>query len=125
MPRRGERFLGPTSRARVRVRERRRQVLTVLLEGAAITFLIGLVPPLRKMWLVTGLLVMLLAAYCWMLLQLKAQAQARSEGMRRGEPEIPVFEQPDFPVVDAGERRIVIVPDGMQPAPQRSRRAAG
>ena len=107
----------------MRVRERRRQVLTVLLEGAAITFLIGLVPPLRKMWLVTGLLVMLLAAYCWMLLQLRAQA--RSDGMRRGEPEIPVFEQPDFPVVDAGERRIVIVPDGMQPAPQRSRRAAG
>ncbi|HEX6208474.1 MAG TPA: hypothetical protein VF058_08980, partial [Actinomycetota bacterium] len=68
MPRSDERFLGPRDRARSRMLERRRRVLTVLLEGIGLTALIGSVPPLREMWVLSGILVALLGAYVWMLL---------------------------------------------------------
>ena len=70
-PRKGVRFLGPTERNRARTRERRRQVFTFMLEAIAITFLIGLVPPLRVAWAVTGVFVGLLAVYVWLLLTIK------------------------------------------------------
>lgn len=70
-PRKGVRFMGPAERNRVRARQRRRQVFTFLLEAIAITFLIGLVPPLRVAWAVTGGLAALLALYVWLLLTMK------------------------------------------------------
>ena len=70
-PRKGVRFLGHAERQRARSRERRRQVFTFLLESIGISFLIGLVPPLRVAWAVTGVLVALLAVYIWLLLTLK------------------------------------------------------
>ncbi|MGH2630825.1 MAG: hypothetical protein ACRDHI_09750 [Actinomycetota bacterium] len=70
-PRKGVRFLGHAERQRARSRERRRQVFTFLLESIAISSLIGLVPPLRVAWAVTGMLVALLAVYVWLLLTLK------------------------------------------------------
>jgi hypothetical protein len=70
-PRKGMRFMGPTERNRARARQRRRQVFTFLLEAIAITFLIGLVPPLRVAWAVTGSFVALLAVYVWLLLTMK------------------------------------------------------
>jgi len=42
-----------------------------MLESIAITFLIGLVPPLRVAWGLTGALVGLLAVYVWLLLTVK------------------------------------------------------
>lgn len=72
MPRRDERFLGPRGRARARVRERRRRVLTVLLESIGLTGLIGAVPPLRGMWMVTAALLGVLVFYVYLLLQLRA-----------------------------------------------------
>jgi hypothetical protein len=70
-PRKGVRFLGPAERNRARTRERRRQVFTFMLETIGITFLIGLVPPLRVAWAVTGVFVGLLAVYVWLLLTIK------------------------------------------------------
>jgi hypothetical protein len=70
-PRKGVRFLGHAERQRARSRERRRQVFTFLLESIAISSLIGLVPPLRVAWAVTGVLVAMLAVYVWLLLTLK------------------------------------------------------
>jgi hypothetical protein len=70
-PRKGVRFMGPTERNRARTRERRRQVFTFMLEAIVITFLIGLVPPLRVAWAVTGVFVGLLAVYVWLLLTIK------------------------------------------------------
>jgi hypothetical protein len=70
-PRKGVRFLGPAERNRARTRERRRQVFTFMLEAIGITFLIGLVPPLRVAWAVTGVFVGLLAVYVWLLLTIK------------------------------------------------------
>ena len=70
-PRKGVRFLGPAERNRARTRERRRQVFTFMLEAIGITFLIGLVPPLRVAWAVTGVFVGMLAIYVWLLLTIK------------------------------------------------------
>jgi hypothetical protein len=70
-PRKGARFMGQAQRNRARTRERRRQVFTFMLESIAITFLIGLVPPLRVAWAVTGAFVALLAVYVWLLLTIK------------------------------------------------------
>ncbi len=73
VPRKGERFMGPRDRRRVRVRRRRRLVLAVLLDAAAITLLIGLFPPLRAMLVGTALLVGLLLLYVGLLVHLRAQ----------------------------------------------------
>ena len=71
-PRKGVRFVGPTQRRRARARERRRQVFAFLLEAIGLTFLIGLVPPLRNVaWIVSGMLLVLLVLYVWLLLTIK------------------------------------------------------
>jgi hypothetical protein len=70
-PQKGVAFMGSRARAQQRARERRRHVFVVLLETITLTFLIGLVPPLRAMWYLTGVLLLLLAAYVWLLLWIK------------------------------------------------------
>ena len=70
-PRKGVRFVGSAERRRVRARDRRRQVFTFLLESIGITFLIGLVPPLRVVWTVTAILGALLLAYVYLLITIK------------------------------------------------------
>ena len=72
-PRKGVPFLGMPNRERVRARERRRQVFVFLLESILITFLIGIVPPLRVMWAATATVTGLLLAYVWLLLWIKAR----------------------------------------------------
>ena len=67
------RFVGTAERKRARARDRRRQVFTFLLESIGITFLIGLVPPLRVLWTATASLGVLLAMYTWLLLAMKHQ----------------------------------------------------
>ncbi len=73
VPRKGERFMGPRDRGRVRVRRRRRHILAVLLDAAAVTLLIGLFPPLRAMLVGTALLTGLLLLYVGLLVHLRAQ----------------------------------------------------
>ncbi len=70
-PRKGVRFMGPAERNRTRARERRRQVFTFLLETIGITFMIGLVPPLRVAWAVTAVFAGVLGVYVWLLLTIK------------------------------------------------------
>lgn len=113
MPRADERFLGPRDRARSRMLERRRRVLTLLLEGIGLTGLIGLVPPLREMWVVSGFLVLLLGAYVWMLLQLKAR---RGGIALPAEPEVRAMVEPEFDVVAGVDRPIVVIPDDVAAA---------
>lgn len=94
-PKKDEPFIGSQQRVRMRVRERRRQVLTVLGEAIAITGLIGMVPPLRPMWVLTGALLLLGAAYVFMLLQLRAghslgmQSQTQVQQAHEGPVETP------------------------------------
>lgn len=70
-PRKGVRFVGTAERTKARARDRRRKVFVFLLESITLSFLIGLVPPLRAMWYLTSLLGVLLALYVWLLLSLK------------------------------------------------------
>jgi hypothetical protein len=80
-PRKGARFIGDVERRRARLRDRRRRVLVFLLEVILITFLMGLVPPLRIVWNGTVALSVLLAAYVWMLIAIKHRSVMRgSEG---------------------------------------------
>jgi hypothetical protein len=78
-PRKGARFIGDAERRRARMIDRRRRVLVFLLESVVVTFLIGLVPPLRVAWALTITAAVLLAAYVWMLLWIKQRA-AESDG---------------------------------------------
>jgi hypothetical protein len=70
-PRKGARFVGPEERRRARARERRRRVLVFLLESIGLSFLIGLAPPLRMVWIGTAVLGFALLLYVWLLLAIK------------------------------------------------------
>jgi len=70
-PRKGERFVGDVQRTRRRSRERRRRAFIALLEATGLTLLIGLFPPLRGMWLLTGVLCGVLVLYMVALLKMK------------------------------------------------------
>src|SRR5262245_24996668 len=73
-PRKGVRFLGPVDRRRARARDRRRKIFVALLELLVLSFLIGLVPPLRQVWYVTAGLAAILLLYVWGLLSMKGRA---------------------------------------------------
>ncbi len=106
-PRKDERFMGGEERARCRARERRRRFFVFLLEALCLSFLIGLVPPLRAMWIATGGIAAVLGLYVWMLIQAKQEDErARAERpARRAEPGEPV-RQP------APARQSVLTPFG-------------
>jgi hypothetical protein len=76
-PRKGEAFVGRRERVRSRARARRRRVFVFLVEALALTFLIGMFPPLRGMWLLTAAVAAMLTAYVWLLVQVKRQEDAR------------------------------------------------
>ncbi|MGZ8475717.1 MAG: hypothetical protein ACXWWQ_05765 [Candidatus Limnocylindria bacterium] len=93
-PQKGTPFIGSRARAHERARERRRRVFVVMLESIGLTLLIGLVPPLRAMWYLAAVLLLLLAVYVWLLLWLKQQhPDARTLEQNR------MVRVPDSPVV--------------------------
>ena len=77
-PRRGIAFVGPRARAQARARERRRRALVFMLESIGLTFMIGLVPPLRVIWYVTAALLALLGLFVWLLVSMKSHRTAAS-----------------------------------------------
>ncbi len=84
-PRKDVRFMGGEERARCRAIARRRRFLVVLLEALGLSFLIGLFPPLRGMWIATALIAALLAAYVWMLVQAKQEEGVQGQGQGQGQ----------------------------------------
>ena len=106
-PQKGMAFLGPRARAEQRARERRRRVFMVLLETIGLSFLIGLAPPLRSLWYVTVLGLLLLAAYVWVLLWIK-QRGPEAEMLERNRvvkiPEAAPAPAPAKYVADASSR---------------------
>jgi hypothetical protein len=96
-PRKGVRFLGPHDRQRARVRERRRRVFVFLLEALAITFLIGLVPPLRPIWYATAVIGGLLVLYTWALLTIKARGAAHHPHEQARAARVPAAPTPARP----------------------------
>jgi hypothetical protein len=83
MPRKGERFLGPENRQRVRIRRRRRVVFTLLLDTAGLTLLMGLFPPFRKVLVLTAVLAIALVAYTVLLARIRADERARERRRAR------------------------------------------
>lgn len=81
-PRKGERFVGTKARERARIRDRRRRVLVALAEATGLTFLIGLVPPLRSLWAITAILGVALLGYVWLLVRLKEIESGKIEDRR-------------------------------------------
>ncbi len=104
-PRKGARFVGTAERKRARARERRRQVFTFLLESIGITFLIGLVPPLRQVWSVTMVLGVLLGIYVWLLLAMKHQATQAHPHEQARAAQAPAAHMRPVPVRHAAEGR--------------------
>lgn len=94
-PRKGMRFVGTVERHRARARERRRKVLVFLLEAIVLTFLIGLVPPLRVAWYVAAGFGLLLGVYVWLLLTIKHRSsapvreRARATATEQGKARVP------------------------------------
>jgi len=79
----------------------------VLLETIGLSFLIGLAPPLRSLWYVTVLGLLLLAAYVWVLLWIK-QRGPEAEMLERNRvvkiPEAAPAPAPAKYVADASSR---------------------
>ena len=88
-PRKGVPLLGPHARAQARARERRRKIFVFLLETIGLSFMIGLVPPLRPMWYATALLATLLGAYVFLLLSIKARGPQTAVERARDAQEVP------------------------------------
>jgi hypothetical protein len=93
-PRKGVAFVGPRARAHARARERRRQVFVFLLESIGLTFLIGLVPPLRAIWYGTAGLAGLLGVYVWMLMSMKQRSPGVRARRRVQDANVPEQPQP-------------------------------
>ena len=107
-PRKGARFVGVAERKRARARERRRKVLVFLLESIGLTFLMGLVPPLRLMWMATAMLSALLLVYVALLVWIKNRSQHPHEVARAAQPparvKTPVTAVPRYVVEGVGAR---------------------
>ncbi|HJS27264.1 MAG TPA: hypothetical protein VJ913_09100 [Actinomycetota bacterium] len=114
-PQKGMAFIGPKARAQARARARRRRVLMLLIECIVLTGLIALVPPLRPMWYATAALVVLLGAYCWLLVSMHSQSVNSRQAARTREaapPERP-RPSPERYAADAAGRTARPVYDGL------------
>jgi hypothetical protein len=81
-PRSGERFLGRSGRTRSRVRERRRQVLVLLMEATGLAVLIGLFPPFRRILLGAAGLAGVLLVYAVLLVRIRSVEAHRAQLQR-------------------------------------------
>jgi hypothetical protein len=78
-PRKGERFLGRSGRTRSRIRERRRQVLVLLLEATGLALLIGLFPPFHRILTAAAVLGGMLLVYSLLLIRIRSVESHRSQ----------------------------------------------
>jgi len=104
MPRPEARFVGKGSRSRVRARERRRRVLTVLGEAVGFTALIGAFPPLRPMWFLTAIFGVFFCVYLLLLLRVRGLRRAR-RSVTLPEADIAVLRSPPDPEAVRPHRR--------------------
>ena len=106
MPRQDVRFIGLPGRVQSRVRQRRRQVLSVLGEAIAFSGLIGAFPPLRAMWVVTAVLIALLVVYVGMLLRLRLRTGRRAQPVILPTEDIAVVRRPTASAPPSADRRV-------------------
>jgi hypothetical protein len=82
MPGKGERLMGARERNRLRVRRRRRVVLTALAELAVLSLIIGLIPPLRPILYASGVFAGLFVLYALLLLKVRSDEARRARARR-------------------------------------------
>ena len=75
--------LGPARLTLDEARKRRKDVIRVLLIAIAATFVLGLLPPLRRLWMLNILLDIALVAYLVMLYRAQAMGANRPARVRR------------------------------------------
>jgi len=78
MPRKGQPFLDPRDRRRAKVRRRRRRVFIGLVDVTGLALAMGLFPPFRMLLGVGVVLLVVLAAYCVVLLKIQADESRRA-----------------------------------------------
>jgi hypothetical protein len=74
--------LSPDAARRARTLKRRRDVLFTLAGGAAATLVLGLLPPLRMLWLLHVVFDLLLAGYVALLVRIRNEAAEREIKLR-------------------------------------------
>lgn len=78
----GPRRVGSSAALRAAMQKRRRDIFIGLALTTAGSFMLGIVPPLRMLWVVSLLSGALLAAYCYLLVQLRTLAVERDMQVR-------------------------------------------
>lgn len=130
-PRTGEPFLGERGRSRNRVRERRRQVFTLLIEATGLALLIGLFPPFHRILLGAAALGGLLFIYTLLLIRIRSieghrarLRRARRAGVRTALYPATAYGYAPAPVWGAGTDRHSDQGGGRLSRPNTNGRAA-
>lgn len=100
----------PRENSAARLRARRRRLFTVLLQAFAVTFLVGIMPLFRWMWSVSGVLLLVLALYVWLLLGYAPPHGPKGRRAPTGTPRPPARQRTPFPKVqlDDGDDEIIV-----------------
>ncbi|MFM7718841.1 MAG: hypothetical protein ACKO8G_05035 [Actinomycetota bacterium] len=77
------------SMAERQARRRRRRAFTLMTQAWGLTLLLGIAPPLRRLWLVSGVLMLALAAFVWMLLTERMGPERAARDVEGGRPRVP------------------------------------
>lgn len=96
MPGKGERLMGAHERRRMRVRRRRKVILTALIELTVLSLIIGLFPPLRPILYATVFFAGVLLLYTLLLVKMRSDEarRARTRRMRMAQRRIAVDSSP-------------------------------
>lgn len=111
-PKRSAPFVGRERRVRMRARQRRRRVITLLLETMALTALIGMFPPLRAMLWITGALVVLLLGYVGLMVAYVHSARPAPRHAAVVDPGVVVLPETRDAAAASEERRLARVVGG-------------
>ncbi|MFM8998725.1 MAG: hypothetical protein ACKOKE_01340 [Actinomycetota bacterium] len=91
--------------AAARARDRRRRLLVALLSVAVGGFVLGLFEPLRWMWLLSGMAVLVLTGFVWVLRSMRVAAPRRVASRAMApRPTVPLADLP----LDGSEGEIVV-----------------
>jgi hypothetical protein len=79
VPKKGHRFMGPQDRQRARMRRRRKLLFVALLDLIGLTLIMGLIQPLRAMWVLTAVFCGVFVLYVGLLLRFRMLEAGRRD----------------------------------------------